>query len=143
MNNLDKIAKVSISQIEFGEKLGLSLKGHTVTVAAAMIQECISKEFWGREIVSPSEGQIDFANQLGVDISNKSKAVGSAIINDILEQLNQDSIESQGLAPGVKVRNKRNNCEYTISSIKQDGLVYFKGGQGAKTWAGNLEKIEG
>jgi hypothetical protein len=47
------------------------------------------------------------------------------------------------LAPGVKVRNKRNNREYIISSIKPDGLVYFKGGQGAKSWAGNLEKIEG
>ena len=76
MNNLDKIAKVSISQIEFGEKLGLSLEGHTVSVAAAMIQDCISNEFWGRKIVSPSEGQIDFANQLGYDEN---------VINDAIE----------------------------------------------------------
>ena len=141
--NLDKIKKVSNSQIEFGKKLGLSLEGYSVSVAAAMIQDLINEEFWEEETVAATEGQLDFAKELGTDISNESRAVGSAIINDILEQSNHDSIESQGLAPGVRVRNKRNNREYTISSIKPDGLVYFKGGQGAKSWAGNLEKIEG
>ena len=143
MKELDKIPKVSKEQIEFGKKIGLSLQGCSVSVAAAIIQDLINKEFWGKENEPPTEGQIGFANELGADISNESKAVGSAIISDILEQSNHDSIESQGLEPGVKVRNKRNNREYIISSIKPDGLVYFKGGQGAKSWAGNLEKIDG
>ncbi len=140
-SKLDKIKKVSDSQIEFGNKLGISIEGLTESIAVAMIHDLIRKEFWGKEKESPSEGQIEFANELGADISKESRAVGSAIINDILEQSNHDSIETQGLAPGVKVRNKRNNREYIISSIKPDGLVYFKGGQGAKSWAGNLEKL--
>ncbi len=143
MSKLDKIKKVSNSQIEFGKKLGLSIEGLTESIAMAMIHDLINKEFWGKETRTPTEGQIDFASELGADISNESRAIGSAIINDILEQSNHDSIESQGLAPGVRVRNKRNHREYIISSIKPDELVYFKGGQGAKSWAGNLKKIEG
>ena len=125
MKKLDKIQKVSKRQVEFGKKMGLSLQGCSVSVASAMIRDLIDKEFWGKENESPTQGQIDFANELGVDISNESRAVGSAIISDILEQSNHDSIESQGLEPGVRVRNKRNNREYIISSIKPDGLVYF------------------
>jgi len=55
ISKLDKIKKVSNTQIEFAKKLGLSIEGLTESMAVAMIHDLISKEFWGKEIGTPTE----------------------------------------------------------------------------------------
>ena len=135
--------KVNQKQVAFGRKLGLNFKNCSPDVAIAMVEDIIDKEFWGKKLDKPSDKQIAFAKRFGFDISSKTERVGSAIISNILTKLDLESIKKQGLAPGVKVRDKRDPLKeiYTISSIREDGLVFFKGGQGKKACARNLVKV--
>ena len=58
-------------------------------------------------------------------------------------QLNLEAISEQGLAPMVAVTNKYDmlyRC-FVISSIADDGAVYFKGGNGSRAWSRNLVRV--
>ena len=61
-----------------------------------------------------------------------------------MTQLNLEFIASQRLAPGVAVTNKHDqlNRTFVISSITEDGTVYFRGGNGAKAWARSLLRAD-
>jgi len=144
MKELAKMPSVNNYQVLFGKKLGLDLKGCSLGVSLAKIDDLLDQEFWSKkELGKPSQKQINLAAEFGFDISNETKRVGSAIIDDIMEQLNLESIESQNLKPGDKVRNKWDPIGqiWVISSIKNDGLVFFKGGNGKKAWSRNLIKF--
>ena len=134
---------VTKTQIEFGKRLGLDLNGQSVGVAIARIEDEISRQFWGKtELSSPSEKQIELAAKFGFDISKDTRAVGSALIDDIMNHLNTEAIEREKLELGARVRRKgRHDTEYTISSIREDGTVFFKGGNGRKAWARSLERV--
>ncbi len=142
--DFNDIPKVNTIQIEFCKKLGLDVKHDTISVAIAKIEDCIQQLFWGNsDIGSPSEKQKQLALQFGIDISSTSNRVWNAIIDDIMNQLNVNSIKSQNLHSGVNVikRNDHFKTIYVISSIK-DGTVYFKGGNGQKAWARNLIRLD-
>lgn len=135
---------LSTAQILFGVQLGLDFAGCTPNVAFAMIEDCIDRRFNAvSDLGSPSDKQIALANKFGRDISDLSKRVGSAVIEDIMHNLNEEAIVQQDLLPGVSVYNKHDATrrEYVISSIKEDGTVYFRGGNGAKAWARSLVRI--
>lgn len=140
---LKGIQIVTFEQIEFGKLIGLDLAGLSVGVAAARIQDEISKRFWGEtELGSPSEKQIELARKFGFDIVEQGRRVGSAIIDDIMYHLNMEAIQSEKLVPGVKVRRRGEHKEEdVISSIREDGTVFFKGGNGKKAWSRNLERV--
>jgi hypothetical protein len=60
-------------------------------------------------------------------------------------RLNQEAIAEQKLTPGTNVVNKHDLLKrvLTISSIAEDGTVYFKGGNGARAWArSSLTRID-
>ena len=143
IKNLDKLTQLSNAQIIFGKKLNLDFAECTTGVAIAKIWDLIDHEFWENDLGGPTSKQIDLAAQFGYNISNETKAVGSAIIDDIMMQLNLESIDNQHLQKGDIVINKWQtaNLKYIISSIKEDGTVFFKGGNGHKAWARNLIKI--
>jgi hypothetical protein len=84
---------------------------------------------WGADPGRPSEKQIALAERFGRDISACSKRVGAAVIDAIMTQLNIESIESQGLAPGVLAVRVHDSLPQPreISSIQADGTVYFRG----------------
>ncbi|MFH1674245.1 MAG: hypothetical protein ABIF87_12580 [Pseudomonadota bacterium] len=143
--NFDDIELVSEKQIVFCRKLGLDVSGNSVSVAAAKINEVIQRQFWGSPInESPTDKQISLAKKFGIDISHMSRLVGDAVINDIMTQLNANAIKEQGLRPGLRVRKvyDKTSREYIISSIRPDGTVYFKGGNGQRAWARNLVSLE-
>lgn len=137
------INRVSDQQIEFCHRLGIDVSGDTVSLAAAKIYDIIRREFFGEELGRPSEKQIDLAMRFGFDISKCSQREGNAIIDDIMSELNYESIDEQKLEPGVEVINKWDDLKrvYTISSIQENGMVFFKGGNGKKAWARNIERI--
>lgn len=137
------IYTVKEAQVEFGRRLGLDLDGQSVGVAIARIGDEISRRFWGRtELGSPSQKQIELAAKFGFDISKDTRAVGSALIDDIMSHLNAEAIEREKLEPGARVRRKgSHDTEYTISSVRDDGTVFFKGGNGRKAWARSLERV--
>ena len=72
-----------------------------------------------------------------------SRRVADAVVGDLMTELNLAAIQRERLAPGVTVKNKHDivDRERVISSIQQDGTVYFRGGSGARAWARSLIRI--
>lgn len=143
MKQLTHIDKVNAKQAAFGTKLGLDLGSCTVTVAAARLADTIAKHFWGRDLAAPTPKQIELAAKFGYDISSVSRGEGEAVIDDLMTQLNFETIESEALGPGVTVINIHDKLalESVISSIQKDGTVYFRGGNGRKAWARSLRRV--
>ena len=75
------------------------------------------------------------AAQFQRNIATASKRVGTAVVDDLLTELNHETIRRERLAPGVKVKNKHDpfEREWVISSISGDGTVFFRGGNGAES----------
>jgi hypothetical protein len=137
--------RVSERQIEFGKRLGLELGGQSVGVAYAMIEDAIQRTFFGKnDLGAPTVKQIELAKKFGLDIADATRSVGDAVIADIMFRLNQEAIAEQKLTPGTNVVNKHDLLKrvLTISSIAEDGTVYFKGGNGARAWARGLTRID-
>jgi hypothetical protein len=136
---------VTEAQIQFGRRIGLDLAGKSGGIARAMIEDAIHCQFYGRnDLGEQTPKQIDLARKFGHDISTVSRRVGNAIIDDIMTQLNFEAIAGQRLAPGVVVTNKYDQLgrKFVISSITEDGTVYFRGGNGAKAWARSLTRVD-
>jgi hypothetical protein len=122
---------VTDAQIAFGRRLGLDLTGKTLGEAEAMIFDVVRRDFHG---MTDLGSQIELAAKFQRDISNVSRAVGDAVLTDLMTDLNNQAIERERLAPGVVVVNRHDSFprKYVISSIKEDGTVFFRGGQGKK-----------
>jgi len=136
---------VSEGQIEFGKRLDLELSDKSVGVAYAMVGDAIQRSFFGKnDLGAPTTKQIELAAKFGIDIARATRSVGDAVITDIMLKLNQEAIVEQKLAPGIKVVNKHDilGKVRTVSSIAEDGTVYFKGGNGARAWARSLIRMD-
>ncbi len=145
MKVLKHIPRVNDDQVAFGAKLGLDLRGCTVSVAAARIEDALDAGFRGSgDAGSPTQKQTDLAARFGYDIAQLSRREGSAVIDDLMTELNLETIEAEGLAPGVTVVNIHDSPEmpHVISSIYPDGTVYFRGGNGKRAWARSLRRQE-
>ena len=143
MKALRHIPRVSNSQASFGAKLGLDLRGCTLSVAAARIEDAIDIGFRGASNVgNPTPKQIALVAKFGYDIAGLSRREGDAVIDDLMTELNHEAIEAEGLAPGVAVVNIHDIVGKTlvISSIHPDGTVYFRGGDGQRAWARSLRR---
>jgi hypothetical protein len=139
-----RVESVNEQQIAVGLRLGLDLRGRSVRVASAMIGDFLMTHFWGvSERGQPSLRQRELAEEFGFDISGLSKGVGSAVIDDIMDHLNKEAIETEGLEPGVQVRfrSRDDGRVRIVSSVTPDGTVYFKGGNGQKAWARSLVRV--
>ena len=134
---------VSESDIKFALNIDVDIRGLSKKVAVAAIEDKVRHLILNQPIDTPSERQIDLAHKLGVDLGHCSKNMASVKISDKLDKNNRDSVERQKLKPGDKVRKIYGDMghTYTISSIQPNGVVWFKGGQGSKSWASNVEKL--
>ena len=140
---LSWIPRATFSQIEFAAQLRLDVSSDTVTVAISKIEDAIDLHFWGRSLGRPTEKQIKLAEKFGFDIAGATRRVAEAVIDDIMTQLNLESIESQKLRPGVKAMRVHDplSTTLTISSIKEDGTVYFKASGCIRAWARNVRRV--
>ena len=90
----------------------------------------------------PTQKQIEFASRYGYDIRELEREVADAVVDDLMTELNLQAVDSEGLAPGVQVFNVHDpKRAEVVSSIRADGTVYLKGGQGRKAWARNLRRM--
>ena len=64
------------------------------------------------------------------------------MFDDLMTELNHETIENEALAPGVTVTNVHDNLgiSLVVSSIQPDGTVYFRGGNGKRAWARSLRR---
>ena len=110
-------------------KLGIKIHAKSFAVAAAQIETALSPALIGEEDEAKpaSERQVEFAASLGLDTSKDSMAVASARIQERLDERNAELIRTMRLAPGVRVKWKQWNREMVISSIAENGRLWFKG----------------
>lgn len=142
---LSHVRTVNARQVAFGSRLGIDVSQKSVGVAWAMIEDLMEREFWGKEGAdTPTPKQIALAAKFGFHISQATRRVGDAMINDIMFELNKEAIATQSLKPGVTVTNTHDQLRrpLVISSIADDGTVYFRGGNGARAWARSLIRAD-
>jgi len=144
MKPLPHVKLTNTEQCSLCAKLGVNAEGVSVGVAYSRIQEVLDRLFWGVPSRKPTPKQIALAAQFGYDISGVSRHEGDSVIADLMYELNMETIEKERLAPGVKVKNIHDTVEWihTISSIRKDGTVFYKGGNGRKAWARSLRRAE-
>jgi hypothetical protein len=136
MNKANKKQKI------IAAKLGIHIDHKSFDIAAAQILDAIRPAITKNlKDNSVTQKQIDFAKSLGLDVTNDSRAVASARISDALNENNQKLINEWGLTPGKHVRWKKWKREMVISSIAQNGLLWFKGGNGYCAFPSEIEPI--
>lgn len=143
MKPLKYIPKVNDEQVDFGARLGLDLRGCTVSVAAARVEDAVDVGFRGApNLGTPTPKQVALAAKFGYEIACLSRREGDAVVDDLMTELNHEAIEAEELAPGVAVVNIHDilGRTYVISSIHPDGTVYFRGGGGHRAWARSLRR---
>jgi hypothetical protein len=145
--------KATALQTQIARQLGIDVSTDSFRVAIARIMDIVGPAIGDKpKHFKPTPKQLKFANELGIHIADESFRVCSAKIQDKLEELNLKTLEEMQLAPGDRVlvreiidykgRHHVSEQEYVVSSIKDNGMVYFKGGGGRCTWARKLKKEE-
>ncbi|MBC5796559.1 MAG: hypothetical protein VKL60_22345 [Sphaerospermopsis sp.] len=139
----NKIPRVDDKEVEFAKYLGIDIKNYPKGVAYIVIQNYIDLVFDNFDDRFPTEKQINFLSQFGIDVSYEKRFVVDAVIESTMTILNLNTIETENLKHGSKVFHINNPEKILIiSSISEDGIVYFKGGNGQKAYARNLKTIK-
>ena len=137
--------KPTRAQTEVAKQLEIKLPTEdSFLVASARIIDAIAESIGDTPRHEPTKIQIELATQLGIDISDDSRRVAWAKIKQTKQQAHYEgsvaAIEHMQLGPGDVVTWRRViyspdgkgmefECQGTISTIRWDGLVYFKDGR--------------
>jgi hypothetical protein len=135
--------KTTKFQMQIAAKLGIAIQAESFDVAAAQIWDEIEEAITvKRSDRSPTKRQIEFAASLGLDVSKDTRRVASARIGNKLDEINHKLIQEFGLKPGIFVRWKKWNRTMEISSIAENGRLWFKGGNGWGAFPSEIEVIK-
>ena len=97
MKALKHIPLTSGDQARFGEKLGLDLRGCTLSIAAARIEDAVDVGFHGAlDLRNPTPKPITFVAKLGCDIIGLSRKEGNVVDDDLMTELDHEAIEGEG-----------------------------------------------
>jgi hypothetical protein len=128
----------TVLQVQIARMLGLDVTGDADEVAAARIFDLVAPAIGDRPIRPSTDKQRAFAEALGVDVSLDSLRVASGRIQTTLRTRNLEAVARMGLVAGAIVILERNlehdgaRCctreAAAVSSISEDGIVYFRGG---------------
>lgn len=147
------VPTVTAEQLAVGQRLGLDLSSDTWAVARARILDLVGAAIGDEERYDkPTENQTAWAESLGIDLAGHSYRVAFAMIQDALWERENRLISEMNLRPGDKVAREGQvehegeiytvRRVYVISSIREDGLLYFKGGGSMCGWPSNFTKVE-
>lgn len=153
MVDFQHVARVTAEQLAVGERLGVDLSQDTWAVARARILDVVGAAIGDQERYNePTERQIAWAESLGIDLTGHSYRVAFATIQDALWERENRLISEMNLRPGDRVARERDveykgeihtaRQEFVISSIRDDGLLWFKGGGGMCGWPSSFTKVE-
>lgn len=146
-----KFEKPTTDQIRVAALFDLIIDDDLPEVGCQKIIDKVNEVFgYPVDLRPATKKQIDFAHKFDVDVSGYTQNLAGIVLTRITQKEDQESIARQNLGHGdiVRIRFKNDEynkngldqIEYTISSIK-NGMVYFKGGNGKKTSARNVRKI--
>ena len=96
-----------------------------------------------KDLGSPTHKHVELAAGFGDHISELSRRKACSVIDHLMTQLNLETIEAERSAPGVAVINIHDSFDqqYVISSIRSDGTVYLRGGNGKRVWPRSLRRV--
>lgn len=121
-------------------KLGVFIDPRSFNVAAAQLSDYLAAALDPEASSEPAtEKQIAYAATLGVDVASETKRVASARIQEKHDERNRSLIQSMSLAPGVEVLWKETGRLMVISSIAENGRLWFKGGNGMGAFPHQVE----
>lgn len=140
-------------QVRIATMLGLDVLANSEGIAAARIMDEVAEavgERGGRRL--PTTKQIAFAESLGLQVAGDSFRVISAKIDGELRRRNLLAIGRLGLKAGDRVLKRsvfelngerhEDLREFTVSSIRPNTRVFFRGGNGQGAWPTQLEKVD-
>jgi hypothetical protein len=152
-----RIKKATSLQKRIAGQLGIDVSEDSFSVAVARILDVVGPAISEKKpkYSVPTQKQAELAKQLGIGITGDTFRVGFAKIEDKLEELNLKAnlkaIKDMQLTPGDKVlvhhtvningQQHEWDQECVVSSIRDDGRVYFKGGTARAAWAAKLKKV--
>lgn len=141
-------------QQKIADDLEVDISSDTRRIAAARLLDRLEPAI-NPKVRSQREAtdrQIEYADSLGMDVRGESVRVAGEMIAEQLYRQNQKAIEDLGLELGVRVNKPlvvevdgevhRYDREYTVSSIGDNLMVYFKGGGGQCAWPSQLERLD-
>ncbi|MGR8981886.1 MAG: hypothetical protein ACU84H_17595 [Gammaproteobacteria bacterium] len=127
-------------QKEVASKLGVPIDPSSFIIAATQLSEFLAPAFYSEAEYKPAtEKQVSYAASLGVDVSKDTRRVASARIQEKHDERSHALIQSMGLAPGVQVLWKERERLMVISSIAQNGRLWFRGGNGMGAFPHQVE----
>ncbi len=153
MAHYQHVPHVSPEQLTVGNLLGLDLRQDTWSVARARILDVVGGAIGDEELHDgPTRNQIAWAGGLGIEVAGQSYRVAFAMVQDALWERENQIISDANLRPGDRVAREREleydgqihryKEEFVISSIREDGLLYFKGTGCKCGWASKFTKVE-
>ena len=153
MHKYRYVRRVSPEQLDVGDRLGLDLAQDTWAVARARILDVVGPAIGDQERYDePTEKQIAWAKSLGIDVMGQSYRVAYALIQDALWERENQLIRDMRLRPGDTVAREREleiegdihhlREEFVISSISDDGRLYFRGTGAKSGWPSQLKKVD-
>jgi hypothetical protein len=136
--------EITEQQKQIAKLLEIEIKSNdSFRTLKANIIDQIAEAIGEKEREDPTEGQLDYAESLGMLMDDESRRVISAKIADELERRNRKALKKLKIKPGskIRVRNEFGPKDFVVSSIKENGKIYFKGIGCPQAWASNIEKV--
>ena len=135
--------RASAFQESLAYHLGVDIDRSSFNIAAAQLTDAVAPALWPDPERSTVSGkQIAYAEALGIDVSRDTKRVASVKIQERLDARNRRLIADLKLAPGCIVYWKKFEPEMIISSIAENGRLWFKGGNGQGAFPHEIELVE-
>ncbi len=139
-------------QREIAAKLGIDISNDSRQVAAGRINDMVESAVHPeRSPRSPTARQLELAAEVGIDIAKDRYHTAFSKIHEALEGRSQRLVSEMRLQPGDTVvvgdvverlgSEIDMSREWVISSIGENGRLYFKGGGGHCAWPSEIKKI--
>ncbi len=133
---------ITKNQKEIARQLGVRVvKSDSFNVVAAEIRDHVAIAIGDWKAADPTERQLEYAKSLGINVGKYSRRVISAKIEDELTKRNVKALKKLKLKPGDKVTlTEEVGIRYHIvSTIKDNGKIYFKGIGCPQAWATQIK----
>lgn len=131
-------------QLEIADKLLILVsENETFRTLKAKIEDEVSESVDAYKRNPPTESQLAYAESLGIIVKNDSLRILSAKISDELEKRNISSLKELKIKEGdvVKLKGACEEESLIVSTIKNNGKIYFKGNGCNQAWASQIEKV--
>jgi len=134
-----KVMNVTDKQKNVACKLSIELTDFdTARTAAAKIHDFVADAIDDYSASEPTDLQAEFAIRLGIDICDSTRRTLKAKIADELEIRNVNALSQMNLSQGDAIVHIRTGGREVVSSIKDNGKIFFKGTGCQQTWASVL-----